>query len=59
VDKPEHPLKAEFPILVTLLGIVILVKPVQTEKASSPMLVILYSLSSYVSDAGIITLPLY
>ena len=38
-DKPEHPLKAQSPIAVTLFGILIEVKPVQSENAEFPMLV--------------------
>ena len=37
--KPVHSKKAEFPMLVTLLGIVIEVKLEQLEKVLSPMLV--------------------
>ena len=39
--KPEQPLKALSPMLVTLLGIVTEVKPEQKKKAALPMLVTL------------------
>ena len=38
---PLHPLKAEFPMLVTLSGTMILVSPLQPLKAEFPMLVTL------------------
>jgi hypothetical protein len=44
-------------MLVTLLGIVMEVRPLEDPKAYSPMLVTLYSVPSYVTVAGMITLP--
>ena len=37
VFRPEQPLKASFPIDVTLLGMVIDVRPEQPEKAAFPI----------------------
>ena len=45
---PVQPANTELPMLVTLSGMVMLVKLAQPEKAESPMLVIL---------SGMVTLP--
>ena len=51
--------KAQYPMLSILLGIVTEVKPVQYLKAPSPMLVTLYCFSLYVTFVGITIVPEY
>ena len=48
LSKTQHSLKAYFPILVTLSGITIFVKPLQPLKAYSPILVTLFGISIFV-----------
>ena len=52
--KEEQSLKAELPILVTLLGMLTEVKEEQYPKAQSPILVTEYELPSYITEDGIV-----
>ena len=57
--KLMQPEKAELPILVTELGIVIDVKLLQPSKAEFSILVTLYSVSFTFTDDGIVMSPSY
>ena len=57
--KPLQPKKAETPILVTELGIVIDVKPLHPSKALYPILVTEYSTSFTLMEDGIVMFPSY
>jgi hypothetical protein len=52
--RPEQPENAEFPILVTLLGMVTEVRPEQPENAEFPILVTLLGIVMVVSLEAIV-----
>ena len=57
--RPVQLLKAHLPILVTELGMVMLVKLLQYAKAFSPIILTGYVVPLYLTDDGMVLLPVY